>query len=93
MRDEIKKAIEEVVREQLAGAKIVDVQVVEDTDCDGEGIYRVMVIYAGEKLDTEKTASLVRYTRSRLRERDSYEFPIFRFISQSDLKRLRAAAA
>lgn len=93
MREDIKDIIEEVVRERLSNANIVDVRVDEDTDCDGEDVYRVSVIYAGHKLDTEKTSSLIRYTRSRLRERNSYEFPIFRFISQSDMKRLRAAAA
>jgi hypothetical protein len=93
MRAKVKEAIEEVVRERLTGTDIVDVQVTEDTDCEGDTVYRVTVIYDAAKgrLDSAKTASLARYTRSRLANRDA--FPLFSFISRSDLKRTRAAAA
>lgn len=95
MRAEIKGIIEGVVKERLNDVRILDVQVEEDTDWEGDAIYRVMVVFdsATGRLDADKTAGLVRHTRSRLSETGSFKFPIFRFISQSDAKRLRAAAA
>ena len=93
MRAKVKEIIEGVVRERLTGTDVIDVQVKEDKDCEGDTIYRVTVVYDSVtgRLDSEKTASLARYTRSRLAGRDA--FPIFSFISRSDVKRTRAAAA
>jgi hypothetical protein len=92
MTEDIQEVIEGVVRERLADARILDVQVKEDEDCDGDKVYRVNVIFEGA-LDAHRMAGLVRHARARLSERNMYSFPLFRFISQSDAKRLRAAAA
>lgn len=93
MTEDIKQIIEGVVRERLTDTRIVDVQVTEDEDCDGDTVYRVNVIFDGGPLDAHKTAGLVRHTRARLSKSNAFRFPIFRFISQADAKKLRAAAA
>lgn len=96
MTADIKSIIDGVVRERLASdARILDVRVEEDEDFDGDTVYRVMVIFdsATGRLSADKTAGLARHTRSRLSESNVFKFPIFRFISQSDAKKLQAAAA
>lgn len=96
MTADIKSIIEGVVRERLAAdARILDVRIEEDEDCDGDSVYRVMVIFDSEtgRLNADKTAGLARHTRSRLSESNVFNFPIFRFISQSDAKKLQVAAA
>jgi hypothetical protein len=95
MAVDAKQLIEQVVRERLDGSQIVSVEVAEDEDCEGEGVYRVVVVYdEAEGLpDSHKTLALTRHTRSRLAEVGSLKFPIFRFLSQADAKRVRPAAA
>jgi hypothetical protein len=95
MTNDIKEVIEAVVRERLSAAPILDVEIEEDEDFEGNAIFRVMVIYdqATGLIDAQKAAGLVRHTRSRLGEHNVVNFPIFRFVSQSDAKKLKSAAA
>lgn len=95
MTNDIKQIIESVVRERLSDARILNVEIEEDEDYDGDIVYRVMVVYDHENglVDAQKAAGLARHTRSRLGERNVFNFPIFRFVSQSDAKKLKAAAA
>jgi len=87
--------INEVVRERLSRTRILDVKVDEDVDGEGEPVFRVVVVYdeAGGALDAHETVSLARHARLRLSEADESRFPIFRFMSQGDARKLRAAAA
>jgi len=95
MTNDIKTIIETVVRERLADAHVLDVEIKEDQDFEGDTVYRVMVVYdnASGRVDADKAAGLARHTRSRLGERNVFNFPIFRFVTQSDAKKLKAAAA
>lgn len=95
MSDDIKRIIESVIRERLAGSEIVEVRVAEDEDYEGDRIFRVMVIFDASKgqLDSEKITGLARHLRSRLDSRNAFSHPIFRFVSKTDAKKLNAAAA
>lgn len=95
MTNDIKGIIESVVRERLSDARILNVEIEEDEDYDGDIVYRVMVVYdhVNGLVDAQKAAGLARHTRSRLSERNVFNFPIFRFVSQSDAKKLKAATA
>lgn len=90
---DVRKIIETVVRERLADAGVVDVRIEEDIDSEGDAIFRVMVIFDKNLSDARKTTGLARHTRARLNEAGNSRFPIFRFVSQSDAKRLTAEAA
>jgi hypothetical protein len=95
MTNDIKQIIESVVRERLSEARILNVEVEEDEDLDGDTVFRVMVVYDQQNgvVDAHKAAGLARHTRSRLGQQNIFNFPIFRFVSQSDAKKLKAAAA
>lgn len=95
MRDNIKAVIESVIRERLAGTTITEIRVVEDEDYEGDQILRVMIVFDSSKgmPESHKMSGLARHLRSKLDEADAFSHPIFRFISQSDAKKLTAAAA
>jgi hypothetical protein len=95
MVDDVKTIIEQVVRERLGDTNIIGVEIEEDNDSEVGSVYRVTVIYshADGLVDAHKAAGLARHTRSRLSERNVFRFPIFSFVSQSDAKKLRSAAA
>ena len=97
MNDHIKQIIEHVVRERLSSetVRIMDVKIVEDADSADENVYSVMVTYEAPYgvLDPDKTLGLVRHTRSKLAASSESAFPIFRFVSQSDAKKIGIAAA
>ena len=83
-----------VVRERLSDARILNVEIEEDEDYDGDTVYQVAVVYDHDNglVDEQKAAGLARHTRSRLGERNIFNFPIFRFVVQSEAKKLKAAA-
>lgn len=97
MNDAIKRIIESTVRDRFASetVHILDVTVSDDFDDFDQAIYSVTVIYEAPKgiLDPDKTLGIVRHTRSRLAETNESGFPIFRFVSQSDAKKIGIAAA
>lgn len=95
MSDDIKAIIESVVRERLDGTQIQNVIITEDVDYEGDRVFRVMVVFdpAKGKLDSQRISGLARHLRSKLEESDAFSHPIFRFISQSDAKKLLSAAA
>ncbi len=83
-RDEaIRKAIEET----LKPARIREVRVREDVDHDGDPIYMIIVILAGEneQLDTGKVMMLFDAVGKAARQYDEQErFPVFRFMTPSE---------
>lgn len=84
--------IARIVRDALASdfrkARIIDVRVREDRDYDGAEILRVDVLYEGgpADLDAGKLSGAVRNIKPRLvSEAGERAFPLFSFISKSDL--------
>lgn len=95
MTEDIKTAIEATVRERLSDAKVQNVTVTEGEDNEGDRIYRVLVVYdeRSGKLDAHRMSGLARHIRARLDESQVFVHPIFRFVSQSDAKKLKSEAA
>lgn len=95
MTEDIKTAIEATVRERLTEAKVQNVTVTEDKDNEGDRIYRVLVVYDARngKLDAHRMSGLARHIRARLEASELSAYPIFRFVSQSDAKKLKSEAA
>ncbi|MDO8297102.1 MAG: hypothetical protein Q7T19_11775 [Caulobacter sp.] len=94
MKREIVELIERTVREQFAGVKIESVGVSEDTDYDGEMVYRVRVVFDQKgPLDSHKTSAIARHLRHKLVARQENAFPIVAFVSKSDAMGQKAAAA
>jgi hypothetical protein len=84
--DEIQKAVEQVVKNELSPAKIDSVDVEEGKDHDGEKAFFVTIMFIGEPRDLEvsKLTGLTRHLRSRLSEMGEHRFPYTRFISNSE---------
>lgn len=93
--NDVKQIIDAVVRERLSDAHVLNIEFEEDGDFEEDSVFRIIVIYDEKKgrFDAKKAAGLTRHIRSRLGERELMRFPIFRFVSQSDARKLRGAAA
>jgi hypothetical protein len=95
MKRDIAEIIEAVVRERLAGVAIDRVQINEETDYDGDAVFRILVVFDNNKapLDSHKTSGIVRHIRHKLLERQETAFPIFAFVSKSDAAGIKTEAA
>lgn len=95
MDGNIKQALEDTIRQELAAAGIDHVYLEEDIDSDGEKVLRVtIVVDAIRNLDASKTAGLVRHMRSSIDVLDAdFIFPIVAFRSRAEHKRLNPEAA
>ena len=94
MKPAIRKLIESTVRDRFGTEAIDSVRVTEDVDDEGDHLYRVTVVLAGEGLlDAQKTAGLVRHLRHGLRRLQADSFPLVSFVSKSDATSLTSDAA
>jgi hypothetical protein len=95
VKREIAEIIESVIRERLTGVDIDRVQINEETDYDGDAVFRIMVVFDNKKapLDSQKTSGIVRHIRHKLLERQETAFPIFAFVSKSDAAGIKTEAA
>jgi hypothetical protein len=93
MTRDIREIIERVVREQFAGIAILSVKVTDDTDYDGDPVFRVTVVVddAATPLDSGKTSGIVRHIREKLLAQHEEAFPILAFVTQSDAARIGTA--
>ncbi|MCX7646920.1 MAG: hypothetical protein N2Z62_16695 [Rhodobacteraceae bacterium] len=84
--DEIRDALEEVVRQELPASRIRRVEVEEGEDHDGDASLFVTIRFDGEPRDLEvsKLTGLTRRLRSRLSGMGEHRFPYTRFISTSE---------
>ena len=84
---EIEQHVMSVVRRQLRPARIVDLNVVEAEDADGDPILRVEVVFSieGDRLDPEKVLGLTRHLREPLKELNEERFPVFSFITEDEV--------
>lgn len=89
------KIIDEVVRERFRDANIIDVRVTEDTDADGDPVFKITVVFEARsgRVDAHKAAGLIRHVRPKLLENNETKFPHFRFVSKADAQRLKPEAA
>jgi hypothetical protein len=91
----ISDIIEGIVRKQFADTPILAVRVSQDTDYDGDAVFRVTVIVddGAAPLDAHKTSGIARHIRHKLLAKREDTFPILAFISKSDAKRMETEAA
>lgn len=87
-----KKVIESVLRETIAPAILVGVEINEDTDMDGDAILNVRAIYDAShpipKPDKMLTASVA--VRLSLRLDGEQRFPLLAFVSSDDANGIAA---
>ena len=90
---QVAKVIEGVLREIFPEAEIDSVRVLVRLDHEGDEIFDVSMIYSAGPLDPRKTVGVIGRIRERLRAIGEDRFPVLRFISKSDMKRSKPAAA
>ncbi len=92
-RDEaIRKAIEET----LKPARIREVRVREDVDHDGDPVFRITIILASDNEDVKTKQALNLWDaviKAAKRFDDEWRFPIFTFMTPSEVEELGDAAA
>lgn len=91
----VKRIVEEVVREQFSSDAIRSVRVDMGTDDEGDRVLQVTIIVskAFQKHDRAKILGLVRHIRSRLETEDSQGFPIVDFVSDAEVRKTERAFA
>lgn len=77
--------------ETFEGVTIVAVNVRTRTDAEGDAVYDIHVVVGpgSRALDPKKLAGLVRRIRPNLEEAGEHGFPVFSFIDQSELGKLK----
>lgn len=95
MKEDIEAIIDSVVRDRLADARIQRVVVEEDEDSEGDRVFRIMVVFDATrgKLEAHRISGLARHLRSRLETVNEFAYPIFRFVSEADARKIVPAAA
>jgi len=93
-KTDFQELISDVVYRSFSEGAVRDVHVWRDTDLDGEGYFRVMVVMGrpfGEE-DLQNMVSLGRHIRSRLADVDETDFPLVDFVTPADAMMLKRAA-
>lgn len=86
-----KRRVEKVIADSLAtdfeAVRILQLDVRDDVDSDGDDVLRVYVIFEGapKDLDARKLSSAVRNIRPKLSAIGENAFPLFSFISKNDI--------
>ncbi|SHG74131.1 hypothetical protein [Marivita hallyeonensis] len=85
--NEIRDAIEEVVRKELHPAEVVSIDVKGDFDHDGDEILRITVVFEAEggRLNTSKVLGLPRHLREPLAKLQEKRFPILTYMKPDEL--------
>jgi hypothetical protein len=89
----IKRIVTQTLRREFDRVRILDVEIHEDVDFDGEDVLRINVIFAGtpKDLNAKKLSGAVRHLRPKLDKIHESAFPLLSFISKADRDR-RASA-
>lgn len=92
VKPDIRRVIEDTVRQRFDDVPIVRVDVSADDDHDGDPSLYVRIVFDAEigDLRAEKLVSITRHLRDRLFELDEYRFPYTRFLSKEDFEDLAA---
>ncbi|MCY3726698.1 MAG: hypothetical protein OXF95_08700 [Rhodobacteraceae bacterium] len=85
---EFDRILKNLVQEQLAPARIIDLHSVEAEDVDGDPILRIRVVYQAKKngLDTKKLGGLTRHLLTNHGDIFEDRHPIFSFILPEEVK-------
>ncbi|MBV1707649.1 MAG: hypothetical protein KGQ37_10630 [Hyphomicrobiales bacterium] len=95
MTNSLEKVVKQTVRQHLDGATIDTITVQPDEDSDGDPVLRITVVISSDMgaIDPRRLTSMGRIMRPKLEDLGEPGFPIFRFISKRDYKRLKHEAA
>jgi hypothetical protein len=82
----IKRIVTQTLRRDFDHIRILDVEIQEDVDSDGEDVLRINVIFEGtpKDLDAKKLSGAVRHLRPKLDKIHESAFPLLSFISKAD---------
>ncbi|MGF1446032.1 MAG: hypothetical protein ACFBRM_07500 [Pikeienuella sp.] len=92
--EELGRVVEAVVRDRLNETRIVDVQLSDDLDSEGEPILVIQVVYEDDcgRLNIRRASGLIRHLLPSLAERGENRFPIISFISNRDYRSAKPEA-
>ena len=83
----IRKHVNDTVKKELAPTSVVKIKMKEDeSGYDGSPLYRIDVIFKGERPRPEKVSSLLLNVRKYLWEIDDNRFPLFTYLTPEDAK-------
>lgn len=84
--DNIRDAIRNVIEERLAPTDIVDVEIEEDVDHDGDEIVRVRIVFAAQsgRPKAESVVGLTGLVRKPLLDIENDRFPILTFMTSEE---------
>jgi hypothetical protein len=82
----IKRIVTRTLQRDFDHIRILDVEVHEDVDFNGEDVLRINVIFEGtpKDLNAKKLSGAVRHLRPKLDEIHETAFPLLSFISKAD---------
>ena len=82
----VRRTVRNVVSHQLAPAKIIDVELTEDVDHDGDPILRVRVIFEAkdDSLGAKNVLGLARHLREPLELLGETASPVFSFMTSKE---------
>jgi hypothetical protein len=87
----LEKVVRSLLSERFPEASVERIVIRADTDQDGDKILRITVVLSSQvdKLDRDNLVGFVRHLRPKLSEVKTNEFPVVRFVSASDAKKLK----
>lgn len=90
LSDEVRRVVDEVVRERFSGVDIVTVDVEEGEDHDGDSSLFVRIVFDADvdDLDAHRMVSITRHLWDRLNDVGEGRFPYTTFISKEDAEAL-----
>ncbi len=91
----LEEVVEQTVRQHLQGTTIDAITVQPDEGSDGDPVLWITVVISSDMgaIDPRRLTSMGRIMRPELEDLGEPGFPIFRFISKRDYKRLKHEAA
>ena len=86
--EEVRRVVLDTLSHDFENVRIMDVDVADDVDEDGDAVLRINVVFLGQPkdLDARKLSGAVRSLRPKLGEIEEFAFPLLSFISQKELE-------
>lgn len=90
----VRKMVKDTLSADFESVRIIEVEVTDDFDSDGDEVLRIDVVFEGRPrdLDARVMSGAVRQLRPKLEKMHELAFPLLSFISQADARRRRVAA-
>jgi len=91
----LEKVIRDVLKERFGNVKFDTIDIKRDYDADGDEILRILVVVedAVKRLDASRASTVQRYMRPKLADIQETAFPVISYVSRSDYRKQKAAAA